>query len=58
MKSKMIGKFVLAFLIGGCISYLLRKYMNLSTNIFMVIIPVVFGLGSVWLYGRMKKNEK
>lgn len=56
MKKNMI--YILALLIGGVISYLLKEIMGLPTNLAVVLIPNIVGLGSAWLYFTVRKNKK
>lgn len=58
MKRRLIYGYLLALLVGGGVGYLYRSYMHLSTNPFVIWIPVVVGLGAVWLYGRIKDKKK
>lgn len=51
-------KYVLVLLVGVGISCLLRKLMGLPVNFWGVLVPNVVGLGSVWLYFRIKGNRK
>lgn len=56
-RMKRIMIYLLAFLVTVGISYLLRVFMGLSTNLWSLLVPNVVGLGSVWLYFRIKSNK-
>lgn len=49
--------YTLALLVGSCINCLIRKSVGLSTTFLDVLIPNVIGLGSVWLYFTIKKQD-
>lgn len=56
-RMKRIMIYVLALLVTVGISYLLRVFMGLSTHLWSLLVPNVVGLGSVWLYFRIKGNK-
>lgn len=58
MKRDEIYVFILVLLIGVGISCLLREVRGLPINLWNILIPNVVGLGSVWLYFRIKGNRK
>jgi len=58
MKRDEIYVFILVLLIGVGISCLLREVRGLPINLWSILIPNVVGLGSVWLYFRIKGNRK
>lgn len=58
MKRDEIYVFVLVLLVGVGISCLLREFMGLPVNLWGVLVPNIVGLGSVWLYFRIKSNRK
>ncbi|MBV3636193.1 MULTISPECIES: hypothetical protein [Bacteroides] len=58
MKRDKIYVFVLALLVGVGIGCLLREVRGLPVNLWNILIPNVVGLGSVWLYFRIKSKRK
>ena len=57
MKRNVIYIFILVFLIGVVVNYLYREIMGLATNLMGILIFNAVGLGSVWLYFTIKKQD-
>ena len=50
--------FVLVFILGTYINYLIQKSADISPNIFTTVVPSIIASVSAWRYARRKKNTR